>query len=316
MPIEKASILQGVIPVIPTPFRADESIDLAGVGRCVRFAADCRVAAVCLPAYGSEFYKLSEGERLQVLEVALEAAAGKVRVIAQGNHPSACIAADLARRHERMGADMISFAVPRQFAVPAADLLDYCRTVADAVQVPVLVQDFNPGGPTVGADFARTLHERCANFRYLKLEEPLMAGKVRQIRAATADAVGVLEGWGGMYTPDLIASGICGLMPGLGAADLLQRVWNLGTAGRMDEALDVFQQVLPQIVFSLQSLELFLWMEKHLLAARGVLEETSTYVRLPTWTPDDDMRTHGLRLNARLVEACRRLNLVEARPVA
>jgi 2-keto-3-deoxy-L-arabinonate dehydratase len=209
---------------------------------------------------------------------------------------------------------LISFAVPRQFAVPVPDLLGYCRTVTEAVQVPVLIQDFNPGGPTVGADFARSLHELCPNFRYLKLEEPLMAGKVRAIRAATSDAVGVLEGWGGMYTPDLIGSGVCGLMPGLGAADLLQRVWQLGTAGCMDEALDLFQQVLPQIVFALQSLELFLWLEKQLLAARGVLDEGSTHVRQPTWTPDEDVRTHGLRLNARLVEACRRLGLMEASP--
>ena len=35
-----------------------------------------------------------------------------------------------------------------------------------------------------------------------------------------------------MYALDLIPAGICGLMPGLGAADLLQRIWQLGTAGR------------------------------------------------------------------------------------
>ncbi len=66
-----------------------------------------------------------------------------------------------------------------------------------------------------------------------------MSGKVRAIREATSDQVGVLEGWGGMYMLDLIPAGICGLMPGLGAADLLQTVWTLGTGGRMDDALDL-----------------------------------------------------------------------------
>src|SRR5262249_39113682 len=80
----------------------------------------------------------------------------------------------------------------------------------------VLIQDFNPGGPTVNADFARALVQDCPNFRYLKLEEPLMAPKVRAIREATGDQVGVLEGWGGMYMLDLIPAGICGVMPGLG----------------------------------------------------------------------------------------------------
>src|SRR2546429_22704 len=115
--------LCGVVPIMPTPFLADESIDRDGLARCVRLAARCGVGAVCLPAYASEFYKLTEAERLQVVETALEAGRGQVRVLAQSNHPSARVAAALARRHEEMGADMISFAVPRQFAVPAGDLL-------------------------------------------------------------------------------------------------------------------------------------------------------------------------------------------------
>ena len=49
--------LQGNVPVIPTPFRDDESIDLDALASCIEFAVKCRVCAVCLLAYGSEFYK-------------------------------------------------------------------------------------------------------------------------------------------------------------------------------------------------------------------------------------------------------------------
>lgn len=297
--------LRGVVPVVPTPFRADESIDLEGLSACIDFAVRCGVCAVCLPAYASEFYKLTEAERRLVVETAIRAAAGRVAVLAQSNHPSARCAAELARRHADLGADVISFAIPRQFTLPPADLLDYCCTICRAVACPVLIQDFNPGGPTVNADFARNLVDQCPNFRYLKLEEPLMSNKVRAIREATGDRVGVLEGWGGMYMPDLIPAGICGLMPGLGAADLLQKVWLLGTSRRMEEALDLFEHVLPQLVFALQSMELFLCLEKRLLAARGVLDEASTHVRRPTWTPDPETLAHGLRLNERLLKCLR-----------
>jgi 4-hydroxy-tetrahydrodipicolinate synthase len=295
--------LRGVVPVVPTPFRADESIDLEGLAACIEFAVRSGVCAVCLPAYASEFYKLTEAERRLVLETAIRIAAGRVAVVAQSNHPSARCAAELAQRNCDLGADLISFAIPRQFALPPADLLDYCRIICRAVKLPVLIQDFNPGGSTVNAEFARSLMNDCPNFRYLKLEEPLMSGKVHAIREATDDRIGVLEGWGGMYLPDLIPAGICGLMPGLGAADLLQRIWLLGTSGRMDEALDLFEHVLPQLVFALQSMELFLWLEKRLLAARGVLDEKSTHVRRPTWTPDPETLAHGLHLNARFVRA-------------
>src|SRR5438045_3757361 len=121
MTVSRDGELQGVVPIIPTPFRADESIDLDGVARCVRFAVRCGVGAVCLPAYGSEFYKLTEAERLQVIETALAARQGQIKVLAQSNHPSARVAAELARKHEKLGADFISFAIPRQFGLPLAD---------------------------------------------------------------------------------------------------------------------------------------------------------------------------------------------------
>jgi len=297
--------LHGVVPVLPTPFRADESIDYDGLSACVKFAVDCGLSAVCLPAYGSEFYKLTEAERRQLIETAIAAADGRIAVTAQSNHPSARGAAELAKRHEELGADLISFAIPRQFRLPDADVLDYCRTVCQSVSLPVLIQDFNPGGATVGGDFARQLAAECENFRYLKLEEPLMSAKVQAILRATENRVGVLEGWGGMYLLDLIPSGICGLIPGLGPADLLQQIWTLGTSDRFEEALDLFQIVLPQLVFSLQNMELFLHIDKQLLSARGVLPEESTHVRRPTWTPSTDEREHGRKLNQRIVDASR-----------
>src|SRR5579864_6033312 len=110
--------LRGVVPVVPTPFRADESIDLEGLAACIEFAVRSGVCAVCLPAYASEFYKLTEAERRLVLETAIRIAAGRVAVVAQSNHPSARCAAELARQNCDLGADLISFAIPRQFALP------------------------------------------------------------------------------------------------------------------------------------------------------------------------------------------------------
>ena len=113
MTISSSLALDGVVPVIPTPFREDESIDFDGLAACIEFAVRCEVCAVCLPAYGSEFYKLTESERQQVVETAIQAAAGRVAVIAQSNHPAARCAAALAKQHEQMGADLIAFAIPQ-----------------------------------------------------------------------------------------------------------------------------------------------------------------------------------------------------------
>jgi len=304
-----AIVLDGVVPIIPTPFTADEQIDFEALGACVRFAARSRLAAVCLPAYASEFYKLTDAERRQVVEAAIKAAGDSIAVVAQANHPSARVAAQIAQEYEKLGASVISFALPRIFPLKEDDLLEYARVICNAVKLPVLIQDFNPGGPTVGGQFARRLADECSNFRYLKLEESLMGPKIRGIIQATEGRVGVLEGWGGMYLLDLIPAGICGLMPGLGVSDLLQQVWDAVRRHQHDEATAMFQTILPQIMYSLQHSEFFNWIEKRLLAARGVLPESSTQVRRATFTPDEATLAYGDRLNAQIVALARQRNL-------
>lgn len=298
--------LRGVVPIIPTPFHAgSEEVDLAGVRALVDFAVDAGAAAVCLPAYASEFYKLTEAERFQVVEAAVAAAAGRVPVIAQSNHPSAKAAVEVAQRNVALGADMISFALPRIFALGADDLLAYAEAICRSVSVPILIQDFNPNGPTVGADFCRDLLDRCPNFRYIKLEEPLMGAKVTAIREATGDQIGVLEGWGGLYMLELFDQGICGIMPGLALTDVLAQVWRSAEQARLDEAMDLFERVLPQIMFSLQNMELFHHLEKRLLVQRGVLQDAT--VRQSTFTPSPALLAYGEFLNTRAVAAAQSL---------
>ena len=64
--------IHGIVPVIPTPFDDREEVDFEALARLVGFAADAGVTAACLPAYGSEFYKLSEEERTAVVREAVD----------------------------------------------------------------------------------------------------------------------------------------------------------------------------------------------------------------------------------------------------
>jgi 2-keto-3-deoxy-L-arabinonate dehydratase len=263
-----------VIPVLPTPFTPTERLDLAALPQLVAAAADTGATAVCLPAYGSEFYKLSDEERETLVQAAIGGAAGRLPIVAQSNHPSAVIAAEVAKRYEGRGAAAIAIALPRQFALTEADLLRYAARVASAVSVPLLIQDFNPGGAAVGASFAKRLKEAAPHFAYLKLEEPLMGEKVTAIREATRDGVGVLEGWGGMHVLELLPAGIAGVMPGLGLCGPLRAVIVWARDGRLSEATDLFERLLPFIHYSLQNMEVFHHCEKRLLHARGLLPHT------------------------------------------
>ena len=82
----KPTVISGAVPIIPTPFGAHDEIDEDGLRRMVEYCATWGFKAICLPAYGGEFYKLSDQERLRVVRVACDQAAGRLPVIAQSNH--------------------------------------------------------------------------------------------------------------------------------------------------------------------------------------------------------------------------------------
>jgi 2-keto-3-deoxy-L-arabinonate dehydratase len=263
--------VNGIVPIIPTPFTPEEQVDWPSLRGLVDFACASGACAVCLPAYASEFYKLSEDERLRTAAEAVSHASGRIPVFSQINFVSARQAAESALEAQRSGASAISAAVPRIFGFGERDIFRYFDRILSTIDIPLLIQDFNPSGPTITPQFVADLHRAHPHFRWVKLEEPMMSAKVAAILEATGREVGVLEGWGGMYMLDLIPAGICGVMPGLGIADLLVRVFHLATKGDANGAYEIFQGVLPQIVFSLQHMELFHHAEKRLLEARGIL---------------------------------------------
>ena len=295
--------IDGIVPVVPTPFDNYGHIDEEGLRRLVDFCVAGNACAICLPAYAGEFYKLSEQERHDVVRIAVDQAAGRIPVIGQANHPSSRVALDLAHRMEASGVSMISIATPRIFALSEDDLLRYFRTVCQSISMPLLIQDFNPGGATVGADFAQRLHTDCPNFSYLKLEEPMMAEKVSRILEATRGKVGVLEGWGGLYMMELIPSGICGIMPGVPLLRVLNEVYWMRKRGENKQAYTAYQSVLPFIVFTLAHLELFLHVEKRLLKAMGLI--ASAHVRDATIHLDSHAEAYAEWLIAQVLPLVR-----------
>lgn len=292
--------LQGVVPIIPTPFKENEEIDETALRGLVDFACSCGIQAACLPAYASEFYKLTDTEKLKVVQIAVEQAAGRIQIVAQSNHPSLKSAIDLAKANIHNGADIISLAVPRIFNLPENAIMEYLSGFLAAIpDTPVLIQDFNPGGSSISAAFIKKLKEAHSNFKYLKLEEPLCAPKFEEIIKVTEAKVGLFEGWGGLYMLELIPTGIAGVMPGLAVADILQKVFLLRKQGNHDQAFQLFERVMPQIFFSLQNMELFHYAEKELLMARGVL--TNSIARKARYLPDASTRHYISELNSRVL---------------
>jgi 4-hydroxy-tetrahydrodipicolinate synthase len=238
----------------------------------------------------------------------VEQAAGRLQIVAQSNHPSLNIAIQLAKRNIEAGAAVISLAVPRIFSLPETSIKAYLSGFFAAIpEIPVLVQDFNPGGTTISVNLINELRLQHPNFKYLKLEEPLCAPKFEAIIQATEGQVHVFEGWGGLYVLELVPVGISGIMPGLAVADILQQIFTLRKSGDNEKAFNLFEKVMPQIFFSLQNMELFHYAEKELLMARGVLKNSIS--RKASYEPDASSMAYIRELNERILKVVEEIKL-------
>ena len=84
--------LTGVVPVVPTIFHDDESVDLGGTARVVDYLIDAEVDGLCLLANYSEQFSLTDAERDAIARTLLERVAGRLPVIITIAAPISCAA--------------------------------------------------------------------------------------------------------------------------------------------------------------------------------------------------------------------------------
>ena len=135
---------RGVFPVAPTIFDERGDLDLAGQRRCIDFMIDAGSNGLCILANFSEQFVLTDAEREQVMHAVLEHVAGRVPVIVTTTHFGSRICAERSRQAQDAGAAMVMIMPPYHgatFRVPEKAIFDFYRTVSDAIDIPIMIQD-------------------------------------------------------------------------------------------------------------------------------------------------------------------------------
>ncbi|PWC49775.1 dihydrodipicolinate synthase family protein [Azospirillum melinis] len=126
----------GPFVAIVTPFDGDERVEFAALRRQVKRQATAGNGVFCAGTNG-EFYALSFDEKLAVAETCVEAADGKVPVLAHIGEISTNQTIALGKAVERLGVKAVSAITPSFIACSQAELVEHYRRVADALTVPV-----------------------------------------------------------------------------------------------------------------------------------------------------------------------------------
>jgi len=265
--------LTGVVPVVPTVFRDDESVDLDGTVRVVDYLLDSRVDGLCLLANYAEQFALTDAERDQLARALLEHVAGRVPVIVTTSHYSARVAAARSRAARDMGAAMVMLMPPFFGATITAAgpaVIEYFRQVADATDIPIMVQDA-PLSPTpLPVSLLIDLVRAVPQVRYAKIEVPQAADKLHALAGALGDSLpGPFDGEESVtLIPDLDA-GAKGTMPSSMVPAELGQIVRDYLAGDRAGAVAAWEDLLPLIHF--ENRQCGLRAQKILLAEGGVI---------------------------------------------
>ena len=152
-------MITGSIVAIVTPMHADGSLDLPALRRLIDFHVTEGTDAIVIIGTTGESPTVTVEEHCQLIRVAVEQAAGRIPVIAGTGGNSTAEAIELTRYAHQAGADAALSVVP-YYNKPTQDgLYHHFRTIAEAVNIPVIL--YNVPGRTV-ADLANETALRLA----------------------------------------------------------------------------------------------------------------------------------------------------------
>lgn len=275
---EADATLQGILPVLQVPFDDKGEIIEADLRQEVDFCIRAGVHGLVVPALASEFMVLTEGERRHLVEVVVDQAGKRVPVVAGVAAPSTKAAVEFSRHARGVGAAAV-MALPPYVRRPAFDgVYAYYAAIADAASLPVVIQNAPPpfGISLNTALLCRLLSEIDA-VQYIKEERQPPGHFISDLLATNPPGLqGIFSGTAGVYLLSELGRGIAGCMPSAAMPDLLVAIYKEFTAGRVTQARDLYNRVLP-----LLSLEMSVLMaiSKEVLRRRGIF--SSVHLRDP-----------------------------------
>ncbi len=150
---------RGIWAAITTPFTPDDRLDEAGLRRNMRYYTDgLGVDGIFCTGTMGEFWALTKEERNRAVEIVVEEARGKCKVIAHTGHHSPNETVDLTRHAQEVGADFAIVINPYYPWASEDTIYEWFKVVASRVDIGIWMFDT----PFSGVEFSPQLTARIA----------------------------------------------------------------------------------------------------------------------------------------------------------
>ena len=236
---------RGTYTVLVTPFTADgAAVDVPALKRLVNWQIERGIHGLIALGSTGEFLSLDAGERRQVIETCIAAAAGRVPVLIGTGAEWTRDAVALAREAERMGACGVMI-IPPYYSSPTEDeLFEHYRRIGESISLPIMLYN-NPA--TANVDLTPKVVARLSridNVRYIK-ESTLEVTRVRDIIELCGERMTVFAGILGYESFWLGAQGWVAVCSNLIPHDSARQFDLAVIRSDRDAALALYKKMLP-----------------------------------------------------------------------
>jgi 4-hydroxy-tetrahydrodipicolinate synthase len=229
--------LHGVFPYLVSPVDQAGQIRTEVLGRLCDDLIKAGVHGLTPLGSTGEFAYLNQSQRTSVVETTIEAAKGRVPVIAGVASTSTADAVTQAKAYQKLGASGILAIMEAYFPVADAQIESYFRAIADAVDIPVVIYT-NPQFQR--SDLTLDVIERLAThprIGYIK-DASTNTGRLLSIINRCGDSIKVFSASAHIPAAVMLIGGL-GWMAGPACIIPRQSVelYNLCRASRWEEAM-------------------------------------------------------------------------------
>jgi len=288
---------RGMFPIMQTPFTEDDEIDHDVLRKEVNFIIAAEAGGMAWPQLGSEFYVLSDKERMTAAEVIVSEAGGRLPVIIGVQSTNYWkISLEFARHAESIGADGIISLPPYTSNASVEKAFQYFSTLAETVDLPVFIQ--NSGGrygPSMPIGKAVELGRKHPHVFYIKEESAPVTHRIGAMAEQGSEVFnGVFSGADGTTLLNELRRGCVGSMTGAGFVDIYSKIFHSFNDGEHKKAQEMFDKLMSFQLF--KSKAGWLPTEKAVLKERGIFKNTRSRVApyVSQWDDVDREEFHVL----------------------
>ncbi|MBT5815242.1 MAG: dihydrodipicolinate synthase family protein [Opitutales bacterium] len=284
-----STILEGILPVLPTPFKDDGDVDLVAMRQAAQFCIDAGARGLVFPGVASEYDHLSSWEQLSLLREVCEVADGRIPVICGGGKGSPEEIGSNIKKAGELGVNVAMVLIPTQYAGDEAGALRFMLSVIELAQdVDIIMQNApTPIGAGLDSEILARIVSASPSIKYVK-EEALPSGpRITALNDAAADhLIGVIGGGGARYVIDELNRGAVAAMPAAEITDIHVKMWNAYKRGDVSEARNLYMRSLPLLVIqTIYRMRL----TKYALTKRGILSNSIVRAPLPEFDAFDEV---------------------------